>query len=64
MAAAPFWHGRSSRKTAEPEGDTHRTSFEQGTAAMSLSFIRVGTYNDRLGTQFEWDVTLAPLGEK
>ena len=51
-------------KTAEPEGDTRRTSFEQGTAAMNLSFIQIGTFNDKIGRQFQWDVTLAPLGDK
>lgn len=51
-------------KTMEPMGDQSRTGFEQGTAAMRMSFIQIGTYNDQIGTQFEWDVTLAPLGDK
>jgi multiple sugar transport system substrate-binding protein len=51
-------------RTAEPDVPERRTSFEAGTAAVSLSFIQIGTYNDKIGKQFDWDITLAPLGDK
>jgi multiple sugar transport system substrate-binding protein len=51
-------------RTAEPEGPNRVTSFEAGTASISLSFIQISTYNDKIGKQFEWDITLPPLGDK
>jgi multiple sugar transport system substrate-binding protein len=52
------------QRTAEPDSATSRTAFERGNVAMLLSTVRLGEFNDKIGTQFEWDVTLQPLGDK
>ena len=52
------------QRTAELESAQAKTAFERGNVAMLLSFVRLGEFNDKVGTQFEWDVTLQPLGDK
>ncbi len=67
VAAGYEWYQKHlcQLKTMEPEPfERQRTGFEQGTAAMRLSYIQINTFHDKIGDQFAWDVTLAPLGDK
>ena len=65
IAGYEWWQKHYCRlKTTEADNKDKATAFERGNAAMLLSWIRMGELNDKIGTQFEWDVTLAPLADK
>ncbi|HEV2122406.1 MAG TPA: extracellular solute-binding protein, partial [Chloroflexota bacterium] len=51
-------------RTTEGANKDKVTAFERGNAAMLLSWPRMGEFKDKIGDQFDWGMTLAPLGDK